>query len=188
MWREEIQQKFPSFFHMLFDGQSADLFTGQNRHQTGLIPQIFIHHSPQNIFKVIDGQQFQPLHTFGQQSLMGIIGFEFDQCFNIFSAYILIVELLKILHEDVEYLHSLGGFQEAGCSFVTFYWITNVGNNVVRQVRFRVFLAFHDLLSAFGAAGLGRGRFGLLFFKGASLEDWILLELTILLLYFRVFC
>ncbi len=107
---------------------------------------------------------------------MGIIGFEIDQCFYIFAADVFVVELLQILHEDVEYLHSLGRFEEPGCCFMTFYWITDVGNNVVCKVRFGVFLAFHNLLGTFGVACLGGAIFWFLFFDGASLKDWILLE------------
>ena len=96
---------------------------------------------------------------------MRIIRFQIDQCLHIFSTHVFVVELLEILHEDVEYLHPLPGFQQATRCFMTFYWITDVGNYVVCQVRFSVFLTFRNLLSALGAAHLGRGVFGFLFFN-----------------------
>ena len=107
---------------------------------------------------------------------MGVIGFELDQCFYIFSAHVLVVQLLEILHEDVEYLHPLSGFQYTTCNFMTFYWITDVGNNVVRKVRFSVFLTFRNLLRSLCTARLGLNNFGFFFFVGSSLKYRILLE------------
>lgn len=70
---------------------------------------------------------------------------------------------------------------------MAFDWVADVGNYVVCQVRFRVFLTFCNLLRLFAAARLSLGIFRLFFLNGASLKNGVLWEKTIFFLNFNLF-
>jgi hypothetical protein len=69
---------------------------------------------------------------------------------------------------------------------MTFYWIADVGNYVVGEVRLGVFLAFCNFIHPFVAGLPYRGESGLLFINGSSLRNEVLLEKAIFFLYLRL--
>jgi hypothetical protein len=69
---------------------------------------------------------------------------------------------------------------------MTFYWIADVGNYVVGEVRLGVFLAFCNFIHPFVAGLPYRGESGLLFINGSSLRNEVLLEKTIFFLDLRL--
>lgn len=142
VWSEhggDVACEVSSAGHVFLDGDLADLLAGEQGQQRFWSAQVVEDDFPEDGSEFGNGQDEEAFDALGQHFEALLLGHYFADGLDVLAVEVLAIDALQVVGEDVEDLHLLALHQPPHHA-ETLRLRADVRENVVYQVRFRVFL------------------------------------------------